>query len=396
MSKEKFKNLIMSGLSENILLAMQLAKSTGLQSAFWEIIANTTSRGGFRVLKSTKDENELANAISNTIRATSMSFENELPMNIGDFPNLQAVTILNNWRHDKPIDLRPLAKATKLKRLTLFKLHNDIVPDLSHMRELESLNFKFMRNLREVPDFLRTAKFPKLVELSFTGCPIKEIPTWIDELGKHRSEPMASLDFSQTQVRSIPYQLRELRLKSLSLSSLPAGDNGYGLTVADIERCLNYDLQSLNLDRSHIGQLPKFHVCPKLERLNVSYNKLESLPGTLLNDTSLWALEANNNEIKELPEITTLSNLVNADLSENQLSEYPMSWSGLELRTLKLAGNQNLDELYFGLSMGTLRQLDLRGTDMGEDEEQVKGLYASASRHDNAQLQVSHNLPHIY
>ncbi|KAF7201124.1 leucine-rich repeat-containing protein 57 [Nothobranchius furzeri] len=95
-----------------------------------------------------------------------------------------------------------------------------------------------------------------------------------------------------------------------------------------------------------------------LRTVDLSGNKIESLPASIGNFLLLRSLTLNNNRLHELPaEIGKLKKLETLSLNGNQIQQLPPSLGQLKaLRTLSLAGNQISK---FPLGLGSLRQLDL-------------------------------------
>lgn len=95
-----------------------------------------------------------------------------------------------------------------------------------------------------------------------------------------------------------------------------------------------------------------------LRTVNLSSNKIETLPATVGNFLQLKSLTLNGNRLTSLPtEISRLKKLETLSLNGNQLQQLPAAIGQLKaLRTLSLSGNQLAE---FPPGLGALRQLDL-------------------------------------
>ncbi len=107
-------------------------------------------------------------------------------------------------------------------------------------------------------------------------------------------------------------------------------------------------LKSLNLSENKLTSLPKtIGQLHKLEELSLDLNKLTSLPKTIGQLTSLKWLSLRSNKLTSLPKtIGQLKNLIKLDLSNNQLKTLPAGvFSGLtNLKQLGLSNNQLNDQ----------------------------------------------------
>ncbi|KAM9466184.1 leucine-rich repeat-containing protein 57 isoform 1-T2 [Clarias gariepinus] len=95
-----------------------------------------------------------------------------------------------------------------------------------------------------------------------------------------------------------------------------------------------------------------------LRTVDLSNNKIETLPAFIGNFQQLKSLSISNNRLASLPaEMGKLRKLETLVLNGNQLSQLPASFSQLKaLRTLNLSANQFRQ---FPCSLGSLRQLDV-------------------------------------
>ncbi|KAI5101958.1 leucine-rich repeat-containing protein 57 [Silurus meridionalis] len=95
-----------------------------------------------------------------------------------------------------------------------------------------------------------------------------------------------------------------------------------------------------------------------LRTVDLSNNKIETLPAFIGNFQQMKSLTISNNRLTNLPaEMGKLKKLETLMLNGNQLTQLPASFSQLKaLRTLSLSANQFRE---FPSNLGSLRQLDL-------------------------------------
>jgi Leucine-rich repeat (LRR) protein len=117
-----------------------------------------------------------------------------------------------------------------------------------------------------------------------------------------------------------------------------------GLCLEEIPETINdvpY-LNILNLSENSLTRLPDFSatLSVKIEYLDVSYNKLSTLPESIEGFKSLKSLNVRCNELVKLPEtIGKLTMLNTLDISYNRLSVLPESITNLPLEDCTVRGN---------------------------------------------------------
>ncbi|KAM9849127.1 PH domain leucine-rich repeat-containing protein phosphatase 1-like [Aulostomus maculatus] len=168
-----------------------------------------------------------------------------------------------------------------------------------------------------------------LLDLSWNklGC----VPDWVCE-----SSRLEVLDINHNSVTELPTRL----LSSGSLRKLLAGWNDVCRLAERLERS---QLEVLDLQHNHLTELPHnlFIKAQSLRYLNVSANKLESLPAGSLSEDSFSSLEElyvtnNNLTDKCVPLLTGHGHLRVLHLAYNQLQTFTAS---------KLARLEHLEEL---------------------------------------------------
>ncbi|CAD5120363.1 unnamed protein product [Dimorphilus gyrociliatus] len=122
--------------------------------------------------------------------------------------------------------------------------------------------------------------------------------------------------------------MRQLQLEGLdSLESLDVSENRLTSLPASIGRFKQ--LKVIRAVKNHLTCLPPFELT-NLEILDVSWNQLKILPNQLCSCTSLRQLNVSNNQLISLPEdIGLCSQLRTIDLEQNKLKTVPTSLSTL-------------------------------------------------------------------
>uniref|UniRef100_A0A8K9UNP1 Leucine rich repeat containing G protein-coupled receptor 5 n=1 Tax=Oncorhynchus mykiss TaxID=8022 RepID=A0A8K9UNP1_ONCMY len=121
------------------------------------------------------------------------------------------------------------------------------------------------------------------------------------------------------------------------------------------------NLLVLDLSYNMIQSLPSFRGCEKIQKIDLHHNEIEELQAdTFQGLTSLRSLDLAWNKLSSLNPLSfsSLPALIKLDLTSNRLSYLPVS--GLHgLTHLKLAGNEDLQELLPAESLPKLRVMEL-------------------------------------
>nr|XP_030719301.1 PH domain leucine-rich repeat-containing protein phosphatase 2 isoform X5 [Globicephala melas] len=166
------------------------------------------------------------------------------------------------------------------------------------------------------------------------------VPDWACEAKK-----IEILDVSYNLLTEIPMRI----LSSLSLRKLMVGHNHVQNLPALVE---HIPLEVLDIQHNLLTRLPdtlfskalnKLNKLEQLEELNLSGNKLKTIPTTIANCKRLHTLVAHSNHISIFPEILQLPQIQFVDLSCNDLTEILIPESlPATLQDLDLTGNTNL------------------------------------------------------
>uniref|UniRef100_A0A8C7KEQ2 Leucine rich repeat containing G protein-coupled receptor 5 n=1 Tax=Oncorhynchus kisutch TaxID=8019 RepID=A0A8C7KEQ2_ONCKI len=245
---------------------------------------------------------------------------------LGALSSLQAMTLaLNRITHI------PDRAFTNLSSLVVLHLNNNRIRTLGTqcfdgLHSLETLDLNY-NNLEEFPIAIRALS--TLKELGFHSNNIKSIPE---------------------QAFTGHSTLLTMTITGARITSLPT-------TVCDQLP----NLQVLDLSYNMIQALPSFRGCEKIQKIDLHHNEIEELQAdTFQGLTSLRSLDLAWNKLSSLNPLSfsSLPALIKLDLTSNRLSYLPVS--GLHgLTHLKLAGNEDLQELLPAESLPKLRVMEL-------------------------------------
>ncbi|XP_072321920.1 PH domain leucine-rich repeat-containing protein phosphatase 2 [Eucyclogobius newberryi] len=219
---------------------------------------------------------------------------------------------------------------------------------------------------------------------------LERVPDFLDHI------PLESLDLQHNKLSSLPESLfyKALNLKYLNLSanalenipscsqseeSLSTLQELY-LTRNNLnENCGSVlvghqNLRVLHIAYNHLLSFPpsKLSKLELLEELNLSGNKLKTIPSTVSSCKKLHTLLAHSNNINVFPEILSLPEIKFVDLSCNELTEIQLPESlPPSLQELDLTGNNSLTLEHKALNLFshiTTLKIDLKSTTTGESQ----------------------------
>ncbi|XP_007463037.1 PREDICTED: PH domain leucine-rich repeat-containing protein phosphatase 2 isoform X2 [Lipotes vexillifer] len=272
--------------------------------------------------------------------------------------------VLNCMSHVKHVDLRMNHLKTMVENLegNKYITHMDLRDnqltdlDLSSLCNLEQLHCE-RNQLRELTlsgFSLRTlfANSNRLAAVNVYPVPslltslelsrnlLECVPDWACEAKK-----IEILDVSYNLLTEIPMRI----LSSLSLRKLMVGHNHVQNLPALVE---HIPLEVLDIQHNLLTRLPdtlfskalnKLNKLEQLEELNLSGNRLKTIPTTIANCKRLHTLVAHSNHISIFPEILQLPQIQFVDLSCNDLTEILIPEAlPATLQDLDLTGNTNL------------------------------------------------------
>ncbi|XP_034796518.1 PH domain leucine-rich repeat-containing protein phosphatase 2 isoform X3 [Pan paniscus] len=273
--------------------------------------------------------------------------------------------VLNRMNHIKHVDLRMNHLKTMVienlegnKHITHVDLRDNRLTDLdlSSLCSLEQLHCgrNQLRELTLSGFSLRTlyASSNRLTAVNVYPIPslltsldlsrnlLECVPDWACEAKK-----IEVLDVSYNLLTEVPVRI----LSSLSLRKLMLGHNHVQNLPTLVE---HIPLEVLDLQHNALTRLPdtlfskalnKLNKLEQLEELNLSGNKLKTIPTTIANCKRLHTLVAHSNNISIFPEILQLPQIQFVDLSCNDLTEILIPEAlPATLQDLDLTGNTNL------------------------------------------------------
>ncbi|XP_021558850.1 PH domain leucine-rich repeat-containing protein phosphatase 2 isoform X2 [Neomonachus schauinslandi] len=273
--------------------------------------------------------------------------------------------VLNRMSHIKHVDLRMNHLKTMVtenlegnKYITHMDLRDNQLADLdlsslcsleqlhcerNQLRELTLSGFS-LRTLYASSNRLTAVNvYPvpsQLTSLELSRNLLECVPDWACEAKK-----MEILDVSYNLLTEVPMRI----LSSLSLRKMMAGHNQVQSLPELVE---HIPLEALDIQHNLLTRLPdtlfskalnKLNKLEQLEELNLSGNKLKTIPTTIGNCKRLHTLVAHSNNISIFPEILQLPQIQFVDLSCNDLTEILIPEAlPATLQDLDLTGNTNL------------------------------------------------------
>uniref|UniRef100_A0A5F9DJ73 PH domain leucine-rich repeat-containing protein phosphatase 2 n=1 Tax=Oryctolagus cuniculus TaxID=9986 RepID=A0A5F9DJ73_RABIT len=283
----------------------------------------------------------------------------------GNHLEVLSLGVLNRMSHVKHVDLRMNHLKTMVaenlegnKHITHMDLRDNQLTDLdlSSLCSLEQLHCE-RNQLRELTlsgFSLRTlyANSNKLTAVNVYPVPsllttlelsrnlLECVPDWACDAKK-----IEIIDVSYNVLTEVPMRI----LSSLSLRKLMMGHNHIQNLPALVE---HIPLEVLDIQHNGLTRLPdtlfsralnKLNKLEQLEELNLSGNKLKTIPTTIANCKRLHTLVAHSNNISIFPEILQLPQIQFVDLSCNDLTEILIPEAlPATLQDLDLTGNTNL------------------------------------------------------
>jgi len=260
------------------------------------------------------------------------NFLKKLPSNIHQMQELKELYLNNNSITRLPKSISQLTKLEKLEanKNRLAKLPED-TGQLQHLRILRLAK----NRIKELPSSLWECPMLRILELDFNK--ITHLPK--PKRGTIPSPWLAQLSLRKNKLSRYPEMINHcLRLKTLDLSendipSIPKG-------ITQLSKIYELYLKANQI--SSIAALP-----PEIVVLDVSKNKLTTVPKAILDAPKLKSLNLSSNQINAVPEeIQQLQQLQTLNLSNNAI-EKP-SKQLLQLKNLEQTnGIFNKNERHF-------------------------------------------------
>ncbi|KAG5564705.1 hypothetical protein RHGRI_000784 [Rhododendron griersonianum] len=233
----------------------------------------------------------------------------------------------------------------KLKFLYLSHCHYlTRTPDFSRLYSLEELLLNDCKSLVEVDESIRCLN--KLLVLDMKNCTkLRKLPSGIWMLKSlERLDLSGCSKLGDLAVFKGPlYKLWCLFFSSPTLPTKVVDSFGFSLTPIQASSCL----KELNLEDCHLSYLPdEIGNLISLRTLNLTQNKLSTLPDCICILTCLKRLHLDNNNVSHLPSgIGRLTSLEILNLARNSLCTLPHTIGKLSCLKKLLVGNNKLSHL---------------------------------------------------
>ncbi|XP_038048350.1 leucine-rich repeat-containing protein 40-like [Patiria miniata] len=320
----------------------------------------------------------------------------EIPTEVGDMKSLEQLYLQHNVLSGLPL----LRACISLKEL--FAGNNRITvlsPD--HLEHLATVNVLSMRDnkLYQIPEEIVNLR--SLHRLDLTNNNISSLPNKLGTLTSLKSlvldgNPMRGIrrDIisrgTQGILKFLRSRIEEEPSSKDATDSVSASDpsSAMGVVAAVTSKTLDYSnkkvaevpvtlwepareagVANVNLSKNVFTEVPTnvILLAKTVTELNLSFNKLTTLPAELQMMVNLTHLDLRNNAISTLPsEWSTLVKLREISLSCNRLKEVPaVVYQWAELENLLLADNQiGLIDVVNLLRLPKLSTLDLQNNDV--------------------------------
>ncbi|KAM7329582.1 hypothetical protein ACRRTK_011195 [Alexandromys fortis] len=221
--------------------------------------------------------------------------------------------------------------------------------------------------------YLCSQQPPELLQVEFLRLSTHEDPRLLDDT-------LAQVPWSLLRLRSLVLKGGQSRgalgaCLHGTLTTLPAGLSDLACCLAHLDLSFNrletlppciLELRSLDallLSHNRLSELPEvLGALPALTFLSVRHNCLEKLPATLGSLSALQRLDLSENLLDTIPsEIGNLSNLSELNLASNRLQNLPASLAGLRSLRLLVLHSNLLTSVPTGLAhLPLITRLDLR------------------------------------
>lgn len=195
-------------------------------------------------------------------------------------------------------------------------------------------------------------RLSNLTMLYITATLIEKLPPEIGELSKLRK---LFLSYNPELV-TLPYSVAKLH----SLNSILLRDNPK-LRIPD-SLFSHQGLENIAIQGENITKIPpQVYRLPNLKMLVYKNNKISTVSASIANLTTLNVINFDKNQIINFPAVDRLVNLVDLELSNNQLTRLPKGIERLKkLKSLRVSDN-NIDDSTTGVlqKLTQLENLDL-------------------------------------
>jgi Leucine-rich repeat (LRR) protein len=238
----------------------------------------------------------------------------------------------------------------------------DVISNIASLRELRLAENELQGELSA-----GVCSLTSLEVLDLQGNKLTSLPNEIQHLASLRT-----LNVASNQLTGVPMELFET-----ALIELIADKNRFEGTFFAIESAPN--LQELNISNNSLKSLCEGEniKLPALKTLNVSTNRLVSLP-SVESWTNLQTLILAENKVTTFPEgFTTLSQLRTADFTANDISQIDDRIALMSLEHLTLAANPLRERKFLTMGFEDIKRdlaARLPADLVGADEDEVEAM----------------------
>jgi Leucine-rich repeat (LRR) protein len=290
--------------------------------------------------------NRLEDAIPATIGSLKVQhldlsnnlLDGTIPTGIGNINNLITLNLSSNLI-DGNINITALRRLQNLTDLDLSNnyLDGSIPAGFGAMPKLSQLNLSTNELTGQIPDSLQMINDLKSIDLSgnqLTGSMNLGVPANSFLLPNLENINISDNQLTGSLPQSLPQSLRVLNLANNKLTGrLDDLHLSTGLTIVNLSQNAfsgnlptNFDnligLITLNLSNNKFtGTIPALSRLASLRSLNLSFNQFTgALPASFTNLSSLTSFVVNDNKLKDLPNLTSLTNLNSFNVYNNLLT----------------------------------------------------------------------------
>lgn len=274
-----------------------------------------------RVFLNNNEISEIRFPKSKSITSLNLSHNNlkRIPRSVRKLKNLKSLTITNNQIKKIP---RFLRKMDSLQEIDLsenkIKLKNSSAKNLSNI-EVVLLASNNIKNLPKNINKMRGVKKLNLAKNELSNLPnsfvdLKELEHII--FYKNEFDQIPSLIFQLTNLKELDFYYNKIEILPNEIGEL-------------------INLQQLFLSFNRIKKLPSsIEHLNALKYLYAHHNELIVLPDCISNMYSLQRLDFGNNKIFYVPDLSKLTKLIDLNLQENNIEQFP--WSVLKTTKIHL------------------------------------------------------------
>ena len=231
----------------------------------------------------------------------------------------------------------------KKNEMHLTSIPEELTKQQSIYINVGDLNFA-SNDFEEIPEQIKLFSSMKKVDFSSN-----KLTSLSDHLFTIKG--IDTMKFNQNKITEInPKITNLLNLTSLEMCANKLHEFNFNLNVKRLDLSANFfttlsfnatSLTFLDISQNDLTSFPVLD-CPNLEKINASYNNIETLPDSITQLSSLKSCDLRNNKITSLPKCFSLMTaLTLLQLSNNPISGVPPNFETMKIRKLFLDKTQN-------------------------------------------------------